>query len=227
MKLTRETLKQWKHALWALYLPVYLALFFFCERVVTKNYWVSYLPIDDKIPFLAPFVVPYYLWSALLVCTGLYLLFKSPNGFRRYMQSIALGFTVAAVIFLVFPNGQDLRPAALPDDCVFCRMIAAIYSVDTNTNVLPSVHVLGTMAAISAVFCSELPLLQKPWLRALLVVLALLINASTVFIKQHSLLDLLAGLLLSVIVHVAIYTIPAWVRAARAKKRTGELEIPS
>ena len=106
-------------------------------------------------------------------------------------------------------------------------MIAAIYSVDTNTNVLPSVHVLGTMAAISAVFCSELPLLQKPWLRALLVVLALLINASTVFIKQHSLLDLLAGLLLSVIVHVAIYTIPTRIRAAKAKKRTGELEIPS
>lgn len=57
--------------------------------------------------------------------------------------------------------------------------------------------------------------------------LALLINASTVFIKQHSLLDLLAGLLLSVIVHVAIYTIPARVRVAKAKKRTGELKIPS
>ena len=227
MKLTRETLKQWKHALWALYLPVYLALFFFCERVVTENYWVSYLPIDDKIPFLAPFVVPYYLWYALLVCTGLYLLFKSPNGFRRYMQSIALGFTVSVAVFLAFPNGQDLRPASLPDDGLFCRMVAAIYRADTNTNVLPSVHVLGTMAAISAVFCSELPLLQKPWLRALLVVLALLINASTVFIKQHSLLDLLAGLLLSVIVHVAIYTIPARVRVAKAKKRTGELKIPS
>ena len=32
---------------------VYLTLFAIAEHVVTDNYWVSYLPLDDKIPSAA------------------------------------------------------------------------------------------------------------------------------------------------------------------------------
>ena len=40
-------------AWYMLYIPVYLLLFFIVEQLVpsTCDYWVSYLPLDDLIPF--------------------------------------------------------------------------------------------------------------------------------------------------------------------------------
>ena len=51
-----------RHWLWALYLPVYLAAFFWIESYITpqSDYWVSYWPlVDDAIPFCPPFVLAY------------------------------------------------------------------------------------------------------------------------------------------------------------------------
>ena len=45
----------------------------------------------------------------------------------------------------------------------------------------------------------------KPWLRKAYVVIALLICASTVFIKQHSILDTLAGLILCLPFYWVVY----------------------
>lgn len=194
-----------RHWLWALYLPVYLAAFFWIESYITpqSDYWVSYWPlVDDAIPFCPPFVLAYYAWFPFLVCTGLYLGFRDGACFRRYMQFIALGFTFSLVFFLIFPNGQDLRPTSFEKDTLFTRMIAAIYAADTNTNVLPSIHALGSFAAVFAAY--DCPAF-KPWLRKAYVVIALLICASTVFIKQHSILDTLAGLILCLPFYWMVY----------------------
>ena len=89
-------------------------------------------------------------------------------------------------------------------------MIAAIYAADTNTNVLPSIHALGSLAAVFAAY--DCPAF-KPWLRKVYVLLAILICASTVFIKQHSILDTLAGLVLCLPLYWVVY-------GFHAKRRT-------
>ena len=45
--------KKYRHALWALYIIAYLIAFFIVEKVVSSdsNYWVSYMKLDDMIPF--------------------------------------------------------------------------------------------------------------------------------------------------------------------------------
>ena len=55
----------------------------------------------------------------------------------------------------------------------------------------------------------------KPWLRALYILLAGLICASTLFIKQHSILDVIAGVLLAVPIYFLVYA------PARRKKAQG------
>lgn len=199
---------EYRHWLWALYLPLYLAAFFWVESYITAEsaYWVSYWPaVDDAIPFCPPFVLAYYLWYPYLVITGLYLGVRYGDCFRRYMQFIAVSFTASILIFLLFPNGQDLRPAAFAEDNLFTRLIGSIYAVDTNTNVLPSIHVLGSVAAVAAAY--DCPAF-KPWLRWAYVVAAVLICAATVFIKQHSILDSIAGVLFALPVYWLIYLRP-------------------
>ena len=97
--------------------------------------------------------------------------------------------------------------------CTFTRWIAAIYTVDTNTNVFPSVHVVGSVAAAWAVWeCRSLR--KHTSLCWAVTLLAGLICLSTLFIKQHSVLDVVSGLVLSLLAAIPIYLIP-WIRAKK------------
>ncbi|MEA4964526.1 MAG: phosphoesterase [Oscillospiraceae bacterium] len=190
----RKFLRDNPHAWWALYLPIYLIGFFTVEHFVdgSGGYWVSWIPLDDKIPFLEGFVLAYYAWFPLLAGTGIYLLLRDGPAFRRYMQFIAIGFTLSTLICAFFPNGQDMRPVVFTHHNVFTFLVSMIYSADTNTNVFPSVHVVGCLAAIFAYFDSA----QLKKLRIPAILLSLFITCSTVFIKQHSALDIFGAMAL-------------------------------
>ena len=187
-----------------LFVPGFLLCFFTVERLIPADgdYWVSYLPLDDRIPFLEMFVVPYCLWYPLLFFTGLALLLTDVPEFRRYMQFLILGFGFSLVFCLVFPNGQELRPQPFERDNLFTCVLGKLYAVDTNTNVLPSMHVIGCAAAAVAAFRTRGPLGRWRWP---VLVLAALISASTVLVKQHSILDLFAGAAVSIPIWFLLY----------------------
>lgn len=194
-----------REAAYLAYLPVYLLLFALAEKHITSGYWVSWCVMDDFIPFVKEFVAIYVLWYPLLVLLALWLLWKDRRAFAGYARAIIIGFTACIAIFFILPSGQNLRPAALEGGDVFSAMLRGIYSVDTNTNVLPSMHVVGTMAAIAAAFKTQS--LRRP-ARIFVLVLGVLINASTVLIKQHSALDVFAGIALYALVHPCAYLLP-------------------
>ena len=189
-----------------IYVPIYLALFYLVEHVITDNYWVSFCPLDDKIPFVRQFVFIYVLWYPLMAGMALWLLRRDRRAFLRYGWSVAAGLTLSIAIFFIWPSGQNLRPAALPENDLASVLLRAIYAADTNTNVLPSMHVVGTLAAVRAAFEPEC--FDKKLPRWAVAALGLMINASTVLVKQHSLLDLLAGLALYLLIYPFIYVLP-------------------
>ena len=85
--------------------------------------------------------------------TALFLIFYDGPAFRRYMWFLILGFSFTLIFNVVYPNGQDLRPdlSALGRENLFTTLIGMIYSADTNTNVCPSMHVIGSFAAMFGV----------------------------------------------------------------------------
>ena len=194
-----------------MYLPIYLILFFVVEHVITDNYWVSYCPLDDMIPFVRQFVFVYVLWYPLMAGMALWLLFRSKRAFLRYAHAVIAGLTLSIVIFFIWPSGQNLRPAEVTGGDLAAVLMRLIYAADTNTNVLPSMHVVGTLAAVRAAF--EPDCFEGKWQRWAIAALGLLINASTVLIKQHSLLDLLAGVILYLLIYPFAY--------ARKRKNKG------
>ena len=207
------------HVWLALYVPVFLLAFALAEHVITPQsaYWRSWVPLDDKIPFLEWFVVPYCLWYPFLAGAGLYTLVREPAAFRRFMYFLMAGFSLSLLICFVIPNGQDLRPESFGRENLFTWMVAGIYRADTNTNVFPSMHVVGAMAAAAAVF--DCPRLRR--LRIPAAALAILISISTVFIKQHSVLDIAGGLVLSLPIGQIIYRrqLSEWWRTWQQRSR--------
>ncbi|MBP5167110.1 MAG: phosphatase PAP2 family protein [Oscillospiraceae bacterium] len=191
------------HFYWALCLPVILIMYYIPERVVVNNYFPTQTALDQAIPFVSQFVVFYLSWFPLLAFTGFWLLFRDGDAFRRYMWFLTAAYALSMVFFLAFPNGQDLRPASFAHDDIFTRLCAGIYAADTNTNVLPSLHVVASFGVVFAFF--DTPTLRSPVLRAAAVVLALLISASTVLIKQHAVMDLVFSAAMVIILYFPIY----------------------
>ena len=199
--------KTHRHILWALYFVVYLAGVFLVERIVpTEGYHVMYHPLDDRIPFCEYFIVFYYIWYLFIGGTALYLIFADAPAFRRYMWFFMISFSFTLIFNVTYPNGQDLRPdlSALGRDNLFIRLIEMIYAADTNTNVCPSMHVIGSFAAMFAVFdCKRL---RKTVVAPILaVLLTILVSASTVLVKQHSIVDVFWGVIASAVVFVIVY----------------------
>lgn len=205
MQVVKAFIKEHPHMWWGLFLPAYLAAFFTIEKYVTGPYWATQLPVDSLIPFCPYFIVFYMSWSPLLAVLGIYLILKDAEGFRRYMWFIMVTFTTAVVFCILVPNGQDLRPAVMAHHNAATWLVEYTYSIDTNTNVFPSMHILGCMAAVAAVW--HTPGLRKPGWRWGVTLYAILIMAATVFVKQHAAIDVLAGLLTGAIAYVFVYVI--------------------
>lgn len=194
-----------RHVLMFLYLPIYLICFFILEQLIVDNYWVSYLPLDDLIPFVPAFIVPYVLWYPAVVLPAFLLYFADTDAFKRYGWYMIVSFSLTMVFYAVFPNGQNLRPALPQDKDFFTAWVALIYAADTNTNVLPSLHVVGCLGSSLALLnLARFRKGLKRWLPALLT-LEVLIAISTVFVKQHSVLDILAGIVFGALIAWPLY----------------------
>ena len=76
--------------------------------------------------------------------------------------------------------------------------MAALQGFDTPTNVCPSIHVSSTVAVELAVRRSE-SLGKKGWLKAANFVVTVAICLSTMFLKQHSAVDVALGIALSLL----------------------------
>jgi len=185
-----------------LYYIVYIGAFILAEKLITTGYWVSWCPLDDRIPFVKEFVLVYVLWYPLMVGMTFYLLFTDRRAFVRYAAAVIAGLSASVIIFFIFPSGQEMRPASLPGNDLCSALLRGIYAADTNTNVLPSMHVVGTLAAMAAAW--DAPSVSHP-VRWSILALGVLINLSTVLVKQHSVLDIFAGVILFLPIWLLVY----------------------
>lgn len=178
------------------YWPLYGALFYFAEWFFRPDrYHVMHCALDDHIPFCEWFLIPYLFWFVYLVGIHIYTFFKDQRAFQRLMWFIILSYSIGLVFFYCYPTIQLLRPEVFPRDNLLTQMMAAFYRTDTNTNVCPSLHVVGSMAVFYAAKDTKL-FEHRSW-RIFFHVTTFLICVSTVFLKQHSAIDVAVGILVS------------------------------
>jgi len=186
------------------YWPLYGAVFFWMERGFhPARFHVMHCPLDDLIPFCEWFLLPYLFWFVYLVGIHIYTFFCDRSAFQNLMRFIILSYTVGLLIFLLYPNCQLMRPAVFPRDNLLTQFMSVFYRFDTHTNVFPSLHVVGSMAVWYAARDSRL-FEHRAW-RIFFHLSTLLISISTVFLKQHSVLDLAGGMLVSGFCYAVVY----------------------
>lgn len=200
----KKLLKKYNHASVFLYSLIYMPWFMYLEKHVTKDYFLIHSPLDDYIPFVEFFVIPYLLWFLFITVGSFYLFFTDKKGFLKMAAFLIIGMTVFLVICTVYPNGLNLRPTVFPRENVFVDLVRYVYSVDTPTNVLPSMHVFNSIGLCIGLTRTE-QFKNRPGIRLGIQIFTLSIVLSTVFLKQHSVTDVIAGLVLSGVLYQFIY----------------------
>ena len=184
---------EYRHLKLLLYWPVYGLLFWYVERFYpVEHYYSVRCPIDNMIPFNELFLIPYLFWFVFLTGMLLYTLLCDVECFRKMMKFIIVTYSAAILTYFLFPTCQDLRPETFPRDNILTRFIEGFYAFDTNTNVCPSIHVIGSIAVLFAAWNTER--FSGPGWRAAFTAATVLICVSTLFMKQHSFVDVAAAL---------------------------------
>ena len=180
------------------YFPFYLLGFVLVEQVVEPRY-IIWCPLDDLIPFCEYFIVPYATWFVELAVIPLLLLKYDRKQYYYLCAVMFTGMTLCLGLYLIFPNGLDLR-VEITRQNIFADLVRLIQAVDTPTNVCPSIHVASAMAMDLAICRSVLG--QRRWVRMLANSVFVLICLSTVFLKQHSVIDIFWGVAVTAVLHL-------------------------
>lgn len=195
---------QFKHLWLLLFWPIFGIMFMGVERLgFNSGYTPVYCPLDDRIPFCELFVIPYLFWFVYLTGVVVFTLFFDTEAFRRVMKFIIITYTITILIYLIWPTCQELRPENFERDNFLTRFMAGFYQFDTNTNVFPSLHVIGSAAAMFG-FCDTKYIKTTGW-KVGNVVVTVLISLSTVFLKQHSVLDVFGAIPVCLVAWYAVY----------------------
>ena len=195
-----------KHILFLLYMPVYLYCFTWLEARNDVSFTEIHCFLDDWIPFSELFIIPYLLWFVYVAAVIVFLYFQKEHleDYYRCIITLLLGMSASLLIYFLFPNEQNLRPSQFLDSNFLTDIIQFIYDTDTNTNVLPSIHVYNSIAIMIAVWRSRC-FTGHRIIKAAMLLLGVSIICSTVLIKQHSMLDVLLALLLASVMYAICY----------------------
>lgn len=200
----KQLLQKYKHAWVFLYGLIYMPWFIYLEKHVTHNYSIIQISFDQKIPFVEFFVIPYLLWFLFIAVAVLYFFFTNKSEFYRLMIFLIIGMTLFLIISTLFPNGQALRPTHFERNNIFVELTKHIYQTDTPTNVFPSIHVYNSLGVYIAVQNSE-RLKKYPWVQVLAFIIAASIILSTIFLKQHSVIDAVGAGIVAIIAYYFVY----------------------
>ncbi|WP_256759824.1 phosphatase PAP2 family protein [Cohnella sp. WQ 127256] len=199
----RKTTKgMYKPLLWLLAVPL-LNILYALQNHSGDQVQSLVTDVDRSTPFIPEFAVPYMIWYPFLILVFVLILRKDKQEYYRTVLAMCLGLLLSNMIFFMF---QTIVPRPeVSSSGFFNHLVSFVYANDKPYNCFPSVHV---MTSTLMIFGSQ----ALGWMKRIpIILIALCIIVSTLFIKQHVIADVLAGMLLARFVFwFAAYLLPVF-----------------
>ncbi len=200
------------------YLLFYAVAFHWLEVNIEPKY-IVFCELDRFIPFCEEFIIPYIFWFPYIAGIFIWFSRRGWEDFKKLCLMVFSGLTICLLIYYLFPTGLTLRLMEGPHETgALYNMVVMLRAIDTPTNVCPSIHVMNTVMVFQAI-CGLRDLKHRKLTIAVNFVLMILICASTVFLDQHSIIDVICGVLMSLVIHEAVYGGEWRMEQARQKHR--------
>jgi membrane-associated phospholipid phosphatase len=143
------------------------------------------LGLDRAIPLQPAWVIVYGSLYVFLIILPVFVV-RQDEHIRRTVFAYLMVWTSAYFCFLVYPTIAP-RPASVVGQGFFVWALKGLYAADPPYNCFPSIHVAHSF--VSALTCYRVN--RKVGIVA--SIFAALVAVSTLFTKQHYVLDVIAG----------------------------------
>ena len=174
---------------------VYLVWFFSMEKLPNRNYHIVYSKLDDYIPFYKPAILIYSSWFLMLVIPFVYLLKrKSYDDLYNIIIPMFAAMFISLIIYVIYPTALDIRVTDITGNDICSWIIRKIQGIDAPNNVCPSIHV-STAVIIGYQIRKMLKNNGKSGI--LFSLWSVGICVSTMLVKQHSIIDVVCGIILA------------------------------
>lgn len=196
-----------KHLLIFMVMIASMMLYYITNRPIGAVHILT-LPYEANIPLIKGFVVIYHASYPFMFFNLVLFLILNKVLFVQSAISIVLGNVLAFLTYLLYQT-EVPRPEFFGND-MFSQLLRLTYQMDKPFNGFPSQHVITTTIILVAILKSK----RTKGYNIFSIILCTLILLSTVFIKQHALLDVFGG----VVYGLASYCIVAYVMKLNRKK---------
>ncbi|GAA0778148.1 phosphatase PAP2 family protein [Clostridium subterminale] len=189
--LEKYNVKTIRPYLWIFSIGIISICYFLINHFQNQKLHSLYTEIDDLIPFISVFIIPYMMYMPNLIISLIIMCYCDEE---RYFISLLTLNIVNCICLMIYLNFQTYvsRPIITHDD-LLCNFVKSIYCRDNPYNCFPSIHVAATFSALKGINkLKNMPTKYKIGFN----VVGWLIIISTQFVKQHVIIDLLAGLVL-------------------------------
>ena len=150
------------------------------------------VPLDSRIPFRPEWITVYVLSFASWAITFFLLFRQRREHVYRNSAAYLLTLLITFACFMLMP--AELERPQVTGTGFFSWLTRLIYAIDQPNNLCPSLHVVCSYYCWRAIWDTEgIPL----WYRRFNFVFLLLVCASVLLVKQHVIVDVPAGVLVS------------------------------
>lgn len=183
----------------ALTLLGWLVIYFFVNRlqVNPQNRLDLATKLDAKIPFVPQLALVYF--STYIFVVQPFILLSEARQFYWMLASFGSITVIASLIHATVPSKVE-RNETLETNGLSGKMIGLFQKACKPYGNFPSMHVALSVPVVGANF-----IVAGPTAGSITLVWAILIAVSTLYTKQHYILDVLAGLVGGVLIYSLTY----------------------
>lgn len=171
--------------------PFYI---FIPELLPPATRYAPALALDRALPLMPSWALVYGALYLFLILLPIFVV-RQDDHIRRTVFAYLLIWLTSYAVFIVYPTAAP-RPARVIGEGFGVWGLRALYSSDPPYNCFPSIHVAHSF--VSALTCYRV----HRGLGVIATVCATLVALSTLFTKQHYVVDAIAGVLLAVVAYV-------------------------
>ncbi|OGY99628.1 MAG: hypothetical protein A2945_03210 [Candidatus Liptonbacteria bacterium RIFCSPLOWO2_01_FULL_52_25] len=185
---------------------IYFLLVYFGTSYFAAGRYATIVRWDPVwyFPTISAFTVTYM--SVYFVPLFLIVVVKDTRELLRLAYLFAVVITFCGIIFLIMPLTLPRPP--IEQGGILNKLLAWQYSIDRPSNMFPSIHIA---VSLLVAFVAGT---KKPSYRWWVLAWVLLIAMSTLFIKQHYVVDIVGG----VVVALAGWHIFHWLVSSRVSQ---------
>lgn len=194
--------------------PVLGWMYALTNNIENQEVYSLAMAADEAIPYLKWFALPYSVWIFYIYVCLFYFFKKDISVYYRNLMTYAISALLCYLIYSVFQT-TVARPPVIGDD-PFSWLMRYIYNRDQPYNCFPSIHCFSSYMVMRAIWTSSF---RNKWNLTLITGMSSLIIMSTLFVKQHVIMDVLGAIFVVEVVTAAIILVERRAKLARERQK--------